>query len=234
LILAGLLTVALASGSVLLKAAALLGVLALAWGSGEPLRRFLGSLRFVLWFGALLFVAQMLSIREGDVLLRVGVQITDVGLAAGAQMTLRFVLILGASFLFVLVTDPDRLAHTLIRLGVPYRYGYTLILALRFVPFFRRELVVVREAQRIRGIHPSVRSLAGLRRTIRFTFVPVIVAALLRVDSIAMSMKGRGFGLYARRTASAEPWWTRHDVAALALSTCCVALAVLGGRWGWP
>ena len=234
LVLAGFLVAALSSSSVSLKGGALLVVPVLAWFSGESPRRFLGSLRFVLWFGVLLFAAQALSVRDGTIMFRIGVPITDGGLIAGAQMTLRFLLILGASFLFVLVTDPDRLAHALIRLGVPYRYGYTFILALRFVPFFRRELELVREAQRIRGIRPSVRSIAGLRRTVRYTFIPVLVAALLRVDSIAMSMKGRAFGLYSKRTPSERCGWSGVDAGSLALLVGGITLSVLSRRWGWP
>jgi energy-coupling factor transporter transmembrane protein EcfT len=233
LILAGFLVVALASGSVAVKAGAAAGIFGLAWASGEPPRRFVRSLRFVLWFGAFLFGAQALSVRDGAILFRVGVPITAEGLLAGAQMTLRFLVILTASFLFALVTDPDRLAHTLIRFGVPYRHGYALILALRFVPFFRRELAVVREAQHLRGIRPSVRSLAGVRQAVRYTFVPVIVAALTRVDSIAMSMKGRAFGLHARRTPMQGRLWTPGDAAAWAVFAASIVLSVLSRRWAW-
>jgi energy-coupling factor transport system permease protein len=208
-------------------------VLALATVSGESLGTFLRNVRFVVIFALVLFVAQALSIREGTTLFSVGVPITDQGLLAGAQMALRFLVILTSSFLFVLVTDPDRLAHTLIRLGIPYRYGFIFILALRFVPFFRRELRTVREAQRVRGIRTTVRNLAGLQRAIRYTFVPVLVSGLMRVDSIAMSMKGRCFGLYPRRTATRTERWVGADWAAAALFVLLVGVAVLARRQAW-
>ncbi|UCF09448.1 MAG: energy-coupling factor transporter transmembrane protein EcfT [Candidatus Bipolaricaulota bacterium] len=234
LLLAGFLTIAFGSGSAVLKVVALLLVVFLAWWCGERPRDLLRSLRFVVLFAVLLFAAQALATRDGDVVFRVGPGITDSGLRAGAGMALRFLLILTSSFLFVLVTDPDALAHAIIRLGIPYRYGFLLILALRFVPFFREELRVVREAQRLRGIRTSVRSPRWLRRAIRFTFVPVLVSALLRVDTITMSMKGRAFGLYAKRTSTQDLRWSVGDTTAAALSLGMVALVIASRRGSWP
>ena len=128
--LSGFLVAVLASPGVLVKIGALALVLGLAVLSGEPLGTFLRNIRFVVIFALVLLIAQALSNREGTALFSLGVPITDQGLLAGAQMALRFLVIFTSSFLFVLVTDPDRLAHTLIRLGIPYRYGFIFILAL--------------------------------------------------------------------------------------------------------
>jgi len=233
LLLGVLVGVVLSSGSLAVRAGALGVVLLLAGWSGVPIRTFLRSLRFVLVFAAVLLVAQALSIQEGKPLIEGFPRITDVGLLAGAGMALRFLVILASSFLFVSVVDPDRLAGALIRWGIPYRYGYLLILSLRFVPFFRRELRIVREAQRVRGLRPSVRSLKGIRRAIRYTFVPVLVSGLMRVDSIALSMKGRCFGLYRRRTAPRPERLRAADGIALGFVALLVALAVLAARGGW-
>jgi len=57
---------------------------------------------------------------------------------------LRFLNIIGASYLFVATTDPNRLAYALMQAGLPYRYGFMLITALRFIPLFQLELAQVR------------------------------------------------------------------------------------------
>ena len=232
-LLAALVGVVLASPSVAVRLGALGSVLVLAGWSGVPAGSFLRSIRFVLVFAAVLLIAQAVSIREGVPLIEGFVRITDVGLLAGAGMALRFLVILSSSFLFARVTDPDRLAGMLIRCGIPYRYGYLLILSLRFVPFFRRELRVVREAQQVRGLRPSIRSLRGIRLAVRYTFVPVLVSGLMRVDSIALSMKGRCFGLYRRRTAPHRERLRSADGVAMACIGLLVALAVLAARRGW-
>ena len=223
----------LGADSLAIKMGVLVLVFSLAMWSEGSAKTWVASLRFVLTFAAFLFLAQVLSVREGPVLIRVGISITSHGLLAGASMALRFLVILSASFLFILTTDPDALAGALIRWGIPYRYGFTLILALRFVPFFRRELRTVREAQRLRGIHVSVRSIKGIRRAIRYTFIPVLVAGLIRVDTIAMSMKGRAFGALPTRTAAPRRGLRREDVVAWCRSVIIVLGTVIARRTTW-
>ena len=233
-LMACMLFAVLGTGSLVVKASILALVFTLAAWSEGSVWVWCKSLRFVLVFATLLFLAQTLSIREGPVLFRVGIPITAFGVTSGANMALRFLVILSASFLFVLTTDPDALASSLIRWGIPYRYGFTLILALRFVPFFRNELRIVREAQRLRGIRISVRSIRGIRRAIRYTFVPVLVSGLIRVDTIAMSMKGRAFGLHRRRTLPPQGSPTLEDGF---IWLCCgviLGATLLARRYGWP
>jgi energy-coupling factor transport system permease protein len=232
-VLGGLVGVAIASPSLAVRGAALVVVLGMAAWSGVPAGSFLRSLRFVIVFAVVLFVAQALSIREGVVWVDRVVRVTDVGVRAGAAMALRFLVILASSFLFVSVVDPDRLAGALIRWGIPYRYGYLLILSLRFVPFFRRELRIVREAQAVRGLRPSIRSPRGIRRAVHYTFVPVLVSGLMRVESIALSMKGRCFGLHSRRTAPQPERLGGADVVGLCCAAALVCLAVVAAKGGW-
>lgn len=233
LLLTALVTAVLASSGVWLKAATFGGVLGLAALSGMRPAAFLRSLRFVLVFTVVLFVAQVLSTNAGDVVLASPVQVTGEGLRSGAEMAFRFLSVLSSSLLFVWVTDPDRLAQTLIQSGVPYRFGYLLILALRFVPFFRAEVRTIREAQRVRGIRASVRSPRGIARSVRYTFVPVLVSALSRVDGIAMSMKGRCFGLHPRRTFSRPIRWGWADGMVSLFSGLLIGATILSRVGGW-
>ncbi len=232
-VLGALVGVALASPSVAVRLGALALVVGLARWSGVPIASFLRSLRFVVVFALVLFVAQALSIEEGAEWIGGVLRITDLGVRSGAGMALRFLVILASSYLFVAVVDPDRLAGALIRCGIPYRYGYLLILSMRFVPFFQRELRIVREAQQVRGLPTSVRSLNGIRRAIRYTFVPVLVSGLTRVDSIALSMKGRCFGLYDHRTSPGPDRFGVADAIAVGWAGLLVAFAVWGGRGAW-
>ncbi len=225
-LLAALITAVLTPPGLLLPAAALVVIAALAALSGEGAGRFLRRIRFVMLFSVVLFVAQALSIHAGQVLISSPVLVTTGGIVGGLRMALRFIGVLGASFLFVTVVDPDRLAQTLIRIGVPYRYGYLLILALRFVPFFEGELAAIRDAQRVRGIQVSVRSPRRLIDAVHYTFIPVLVSALSRVDSISISMKSRGFGLHPRRTVTQEETWSRWDAWTLGVAGGLMGAAI--------
>ena len=233
LLLLALLAAVLASPGIFVKLGALLLVLGLAALSGEAPRTVLRRGRFVFGFSLFLLLIQVLSVREGGVLFSIGVPVTDRGLLAGAEMALRFLVIVLSSLLFITVTDPDRLARAILALGIPYRYGFTFVLALRFVPFFREEYRTVREAQRVRGVDRPIRNLKSLRRSIRYTVLPVLVAGLARVDTVAVSMKGRGFDLHAKRTITRRERWHPIDLAVAGLSLLLVAVTVLARERGW-
>ena len=129
------------------------------------------------------------------------------------------------SYLFVLTTEPNALAYGLMQAGLPYRYGFALITALRLVPVFEQEGQTVYQAQLARGI---AYDRGGPRRFVtlaRQFFLPLLVSALGKVDALAVSMEGRCFGKYPRRTFLRQVRFTRRD--ALALGVLALSLATL-------
>jgi energy-coupling factor transport system permease protein len=224
---------ALATRAVAVPVAELAVVAVLAAVSGERPGRLVPLRAFVFLFALVLFVAQALSVREGTIVVAAPVRITADGLESGALMASRFLVILFSSALFVRTTDPDQLAGALVRFRVPYRYAYLPILALRFVPFFQDELQAVRDAQKVRGIKVSVRSPRRILRAVRYTFVPVLVSGLHRVDAIAISMRGRCFGLSPSRTASPRKAWSTWSAAAVLAGLAAVGWALVARGWGW-
>jgi len=178
---------------------------------------------------AILFLVQVLFNRSGRPLLGSGLHIggvgvdfmvTSGGLAAGARIASRLLIILLSSLFFVTTTEPSRLAYSLMRHGVPYRYGFMLVLALRFIPVFQLEANAVRKAQLARGLRIDAPGPRTLVRLARYTFMPLIVSALGRISTISMSMEGRGFGLSRKRTFLRE--------SRFGLSDWVVSLASLG------
>lgn len=115
-------------------------------------------------------------------------------------MMLRFVNIVCSSFLFVATTDSNQLAYALMRSGIPYKFGFMLITALRFIPVFNAELEQVKNAHKAKGIELEGLSPKNLLRLIRYVLVPLVISALSRVDSLTISMEGRAFGLFPTRS----------------------------------
>jgi energy-coupling factor transport system permease protein len=132
------------------------------------------------------------------------------------------------SYLFVLTTEPNDLAYALMCAGLPYRYGFALITALRLVPVFEEEGRIVYNAQLARGVEYDVRSPRRLVVLGRQFFLPLLVSALGKVDTLAVSMEGRCFGRYPTRTFLREVHVSRLDwlaMAALGLSAAITAAA---------
>jgi len=207
--------------------------------AGVSLRLGMNRIKFLILFSVLLLVFQILLTPNGVVLghlvPRIGglgplFPVTDFGLSRGLGISLRFLLIVFASMLFVSVTDPTLLSHSLTKLGIPYRYSYSLVIALRFLPLFDYETNAVRLAQKSRGISPSVGGIERTLRTIRYTFFPLLVSALSRVEALSLSMDGRGFGYKRERTYLRCSSWKLMDYLVMASSIgfllLCIALSV--------
>ncbi len=173
--------------------------------AGLGLAFFYRKLRFIMVFGLFILIIQVLVIQEGRLLWQadmgpLNLSIWSEGLFGGLSMMLRFVNIIGSSYLFVATTDPNRLTYSLMQAGLPYRFGFMLITALRFIPVFHYELEQVKNAQMAKGIEMEGLSPGKLIKAVKYLLVPLVITALSKVDSLAISMESRGFGLYPQRS----------------------------------
>ena len=197
--------------------------------------------RFILLFSILLFVFQVFITVNGTILgffipslngFGPCFPITDYGIERGLSLSLRFLLVVLSSMLFVSVTDPTLLAHSLTKLRIPYRYSFALVIALRFLPLFDSENHTVRLAQKSRGIKPEVGGIRKIFRTIQYTFFPLLVSALSRVESLAISMDGRGFGYSSTRTYFRRSHWKVTDTLLIILGFGYILLCIILA-WGY-
>ncbi|MFX1581467.1 MAG: energy-coupling factor transporter transmembrane component T family protein [Promethearchaeota archaeon] len=221
LILLVILTVTLVSDIVSL---CIFGFILLAYvGSGISFRYAFSRLRRLLTFILLIALVQILFTPYGIILFHLIPQlapgfgpffpITIAGIANAINLAFRLINIVLASALFVACTDPSRFAAALTSLRIPYRYGYTLVLALRLVPLFDEESNTVQAAQQARGIPVDQGVIRGFFRRIRYTFMPLLFSALGRVDAFTLAMDGRGFGYAPTRTYLRFPTFGIKDWA---------------------
>lgn len=191
----------------------------------------LGGIRGARLFAStalLLGALQILFVRQGDTLLQAGpLVVTSGGIEAGVYVAGRFLSVILLSYLFVLSTDPNDLAYGLMRAGLPYRYGFALIMALRLAPVFEQEGHIVYQAQLARGVRHDVRSPRRFLTLARQFFMPLLVSALGKVDGLAVSMEGRCFGKYPTRTFFREAHPTRQDGIAVILLLAAIAATVV-------
>ncbi len=193
----------------------------LLWVSGVAPWRIPGMrLWAVLGIGILLTHA--LVVREGNVI--VG-PLTDLGLTNGVRATGRLLAVILMSALFVITTEPFSLACALMRVGLPYRWGFALVTALRLAPVFRLEAHHVYRAQLVRGVAYDARGPRKWWLILRHLCLPLLVSALRTAHALSLSMEGRAFGLHPQRTYVGELVTTRRDLVAGAL----LAASVLAG-----
>ncbi len=209
---------------------AVLALLALACLAAKVRLGRVRGLRLFVSTALFLALLQLAFVREGQALVRIGpLAPTGLGLAAAVYVAGRFLAVVLASYTFVLTTDPGRLVYALVRAGLPYRYGFALITALRLVPVFEREAQVVYSAQLARGVRYDVPSPRRLLDLARQFLLPLLVSALGKVDALAVSMEGRAFGKHATRTFLDEAHLSCEDALALALLVMGLVAAVVVG-----
>lgn len=166
---------------------------------------FFQKLRFILIFSLFILLVQILWVKEGYLLFqlewgRVQFSVWSEGVWGGLAIVFRFLNVIGSSFLFVATTDPNRLGYAIMEGGLPYRLGFVLITALRFIPVFFQDLDQVKSAQMAKGIELEGLSPKKFLAMVKYLFIPLIISALSRIDTLTISMEGRGFGYDTKRT----------------------------------
>jgi len=168
--------------------------------------------RFVLATGFFLFLLYVLFIKGGYSLLNPGprfLRVTSEGIETGLLFSGRFFVIVFASYIFIITTDPSNLAYALMRLGLPYRYGFMLVTSLRLAPILEDEGRTIYQAQMVRGVRYDKAGLKKILLLIRQFLTPLLIISLRRADRLFFSMEGRGFGREKNRTfrKKIRPTW---------------------------
>lgn len=159
-------------------------------------KRTLSMLKTLTKFCALLFILQVLFVREGNLLLRLppGIIITDVGVRFSLLLVLRLI---GATLplaMMLSVTKMADLSNVLVgKLRVPYKYAFALTTAIRFIPLFADEMAGIMEAQTARGVQFDTRNIFKKTGLILPLCVPLLITSVKRIEGAAISAELRGF-----------------------------------------
>lgn len=202
----------------------------------RSLRPFLFS-RFVLMLGSTILLMQVLFTPSGNVLWTaplfwLHLAVTDQGILKGVLLTLRFLNIVLMGGVFVATTNPAALVHSLMKVGVPYRYGFMILMMLRFIPLFEEERITIGNAQKMRGLELDKLGPRKLALSIRYTILPLVVSALSKADALEISMEGRAFGFRDTRTFLSTERYAFPDRILIAASLAAFVLLIAGAILG--
>lgn len=127
--------------------------------------------------------------------------------------------------LFVCTTNPSEFAASLSRIGVSYRIGYAVALALRYIPDIQREYRDISLAQQARGTEMSKKaSLVNRLKAASSILIPLILSSMDRIETISNAMELRGFGKGRKRTWYSGRKFSKLDIISMLV---CVLLMVL-------
>jgi len=155
------------------------------------------------------------------------VRITLPSLLEGLASALRVDALAFAVFVLLVSTDQTRLVQGLVKLGVPFEWGLSIAIALRYLPLLDGTYRTITDAQRARGWAPERSSLPERARAYVPTLVALVITALRLSDSLTRALAARGFQPGRPRTSRRPLHMQRPDALALALSAALLAAAVV-------
>lgn len=148
------------------------------------------------------------------------------------NMILKYMTVVPAVFMFLVTTNPSELAASLNKIGVPYHIGYSLSIALRYIPDVQKDFAQIKNAQAARGIEMSGK--AGLFQRIKNVsaiIFPLIFTSMDRIDVVSNAMELRGFGKHKRRTWYCEKPLLRNDYIVIAFVVVFAVSAMVITFW---
>jgi energy-coupling factor transport system permease protein len=129
------------------------------------------------------------------------IKITFEGLFEGIGVALRILILTSLSMIFILTTEPKRLVQSLMQVAkLPYRIGYTLYAALRFIPLAYEEYKNITNAHLIRGVGFSNIGIFSKLSLFKSTIVQLLINGIRRAQEVSIAMDSRAFGAYKKRT----------------------------------
>ncbi len=145
------------------------------------------------------------------------------------NIILKYMTVVPAVFMFIVTTNPSEFAASLNRLGISYYAGYSVSIALRYIPDVQDSYTKIHNAQEARGIEMSKKAnlLDRIKNTAAILF-PLIFTSMDRIDVVSNAMELRGFGKKKKRTWYMGRRLLRNDYLVLIFTIvfCAAALVI--------
>lgn len=117
------------------------------------------------------------------------------------NILLKYFTVTPTVLMFIVTTNPSEFAASLNRIGIHYNVGYSVAIALRYIPDVQRDFTKIKHAQEARGIEMSSKaSFFERMKKMAIIIFPLIFSSMERIDVVSNAMELRGFGKKKRRT----------------------------------
>jgi len=126
--------------------------------------------------------------------------ITLPSILGGISAAIRINVMAFCAFALLYTTPQGSLVRGLVRLGLPYEYGLSLAIALRYIPTFGGIVLMIMEAQKARGLELDKGNF--MRKALKYVCImaPVVITALRMADQLSLAIESRAYGAPVKRT----------------------------------
>ncbi len=200
------------------------------WWGRIPASRIAWIVRLIAPLMIMVFVlTAIFGAGTGAALLSFGpTMVTASSLERGVLLALRLLSLAMIIFLWLFTTDQASMVRGFVALGLPYEWGLTLALALRYLPLFATLFEQVRDAQQARGLDLEQRSFRGRLQAYRPVLIAMMISALRNSEHLGWALESRALGAAHVRRSTFRPLHLRRvDAAALVVLGCAFLVAIL-------
>lgn len=150
------------------------------------------------------------------------------------NISLKYFVALPVAILFISATNPSEFAASLNSIGISYKVGYSVAIALRYIPDIQRDYHSISQAQQARGVElgKNEHFFARLKNSVSI-LLPLILTSLNRIDTISNAMELRGFGKNPKRTWYTKRPFVKADFVTMGLGVVLLAVSLsVTIKWG--
>lgn len=156
------------------------------------------------------------------------------------NVMLKYLTVVPIVLMFMVTTNPSEFAASLARVGISYKVGYAMAIALRYIPDVQSDFTKIKHAQEARGIEMSSKAPMMQRLKNMGTIIfPLIFSSMDRIDVVSNAMELRGFGKNKKRTWYSGKPLKRNDYFVLIFLGVFGIVSMYitfmdGSRFYWP
>jgi energy-coupling factor transport system permease protein len=201
-----------------------------------PPARLLGAWRMMLPITLMILLLwPLFTPAPGPVVGQVGpLTLTWESILGGVTAALRLNALAFAFLVWLFTTDQPSMVLGFRRLGLPYTWGVTLAITLRYIPTLYATWERVLDAQRARGLVTAHAHPLRAARAYLPALVPVLIQALRAAEILSRALEARAFNAPGRVPTLRQPLRFRvRDGVALALIVLVFGGVIAARGWGW-
>lgn len=141
---------------------------------------------------------------------------------------MKYMAVIPVALLFILATNPSEFAASMNKIGINYRIGYAVAIALRYIPDVQRDYREISQAQQARGISlgKEEKTLDRIKNSAAILF-PLVLSSIQRIETISNAMELRGFGKHKKRTWIMEKPMERRDYIGIVAGILVLAISAI-------
>ena len=144
------------------------------------------------------------------------------------NVMIKYLTVIPAVFMFIVTTNPSEFAAALNKVGIHYNIGYSVALALRYIPDVQDDFKKIKNAQEARGIEMSSKApLMSRIKNMAAILFPLIFSSMERIEVVSNAMELRGFGKHKKRTWYSAKELERNDYLVLIVTAVFTVAALV-------